>query len=109
MVMADACEHGAEFLPFILLEAEDDKHTFGDLYCPMQALVMLAAYPEIGARDVVETLGGVVETGHLMVEGQSDLTSMSHLLIEAYIVGAQQLPTAFAQLQAEVEIDTIDK
>lgn len=109
VVMADATKHGAEFLPFILLEAEDDKHTFGNLYCPVEALTVIAAYPEIVARDVVETLGRVVENGHLMVERQSDLAPVTHLLIEADAVVAEDLPAAFAELQAEVEIDTVDE
>ena len=109
MVMADATIHGAEFLPFVLLEAEDDKHTFGNLYCPMEALVVLTAYPEIVARDIVETLGGVVQDGHLMVEGQGDPAPVAHLLIETDAVVAKDLPAAFAELQAEVEIDTVDE
>ena len=61
MVMADAREHGAEFLPSVLLEAEHDEEALGDLNCPVEALTVLATYPEVVARDVVETLGGVVK------------------------------------------------
>ena len=60
MVMADALEHGVEFLPFIVLEAEDDEQTFGDLERPVEALVVLTAYPEIVAHDVIKALWGVV-------------------------------------------------
>ena len=67
--MADALEHKAELLPFLFFEAEDDEHALGDLYRPVEALVVLTAYPEVVARDVVEALGGVVQDGHLMMEG----------------------------------------
>lgn len=70
---------------------------------------MAAAYPEVVARDVVETLGRVVEYRHLMVEGEGDLAAVAHLLIEADNIGAEDLPTVFAQLEAEVEINPIDE
>ena len=107
--MADAFEHGAEFLPFLAFEAEHDEQALGDLERPVEALVMATAYPEVVARDVIEALGRVVEHRHLMVEGEGDLAAVAHLLIEADIVGAENLPTAFAQLEAEIEIDTIDE
>ena len=107
--MADAFEHGAEFLPFLAFETEHDEKALGDLERPVEALVMAAAYPEVVARDVVEALGRVVEYRHLMVEGEGDLAAVAHLLIEADIIGAEDLPTVFAQLEAEVEINTIDE
>ena len=107
--MADALDHGAEFLPFIALEAEDDEQTFGDLERPVEALVVLTAYPEVVARDVVEALGGVVQDGHLMVEGQGDLAAVAYLLIETDAVVAENLPAAFAEFQTEVEINTVDE
>ena len=107
--MADAFEHSAEFLPFLAFETEHDEQTLGDLERPVEALVMEAAYPEVVACDVVETLGRVVEYRHLMVEGEGDLATVAHLLIEADIVGAEYLPTSFAKFKAEVEIDTINE
>ena len=107
--MANAFEHSAEFLPFLAFETEHDEQTLGDLERPVEALVMAAAYPEVVACDVVETLGRVVEYRHLMVEGEGDLATVAHLLIEADIVGAEYLPTSFAKFKAEVEIDTINE
>ena len=109
MVMTDARKHGAEFLPSVLLEAEDDEEALGDFECPVEALTVLAAYPEVVARDVVETLGGVVKDGHLMMEGEGDLAPMAHLLNETDMVRAEDLPAAFAELQAEVEIHAVDE
>ena len=94
--MADALEHGSELRPFLVFEAEDDEQALGDLECPVQALVMATAYPEVVARDVVEALGRVVEHRHLVVEGQADLAAVPHLLNETDIVGAEDLPAALA-------------
>ena len=107
--MANAFEHSAEFLPFLAFETEHDEQTLGDLERPVEALVMAAAYPEVVACDVVETLGRVVEYRHLMVEGEGDLATVAHLLIEADIVGAEYLPTSFAKFKAKIEIDTINE
>ena len=107
--MAEALDHRTELLPFIVLEAEDDKHAFGDFERPVEALMVLATYPEIVARDVIEALGRVVQHGHLMVEGEGDPAAVAHLLIETDIVGAEDLPAVLAELQAEVEIDTVDE
>ena len=107
--MADAFEHGAEFLPFLAFEAEYDEQALGDLERPVEALTVLAAYPEVVARDVVETLGGVVKDGHLMMEGEGDLAPVAHLLNETDMVRAEDLPAAFAELQAEVEIHAVDE
>ena len=109
MVMADARKHGVELIPSVLLEAEDDEHTFGDLYCPIESLIVVAAYPKIIACDVVKSLGRVVKNGYLMVEGEADLAAMTHLLIETDAVVAEDLPACFAELQAEVEIDAVDE
>jgi len=109
MVMADALEHGVEFLPFIVLEAEDDEQTFGDLERPVEALVVLTANPEIVARDVVEALGGMVQDGHLMMEGQGNPAAVAYLLTETDAVIAKDLPAAFAEFQAEVEINPVDE
>ena len=70
---------------------------------------MLAAYPEVVACDVVETLGGVVKDGHLMVEGQGDPVAVAYLLTEIDIVVTEDLPAAFAKFQAEVEIHAVDE
>lgn len=107
--MAETLDHRTELLPFIVLEAEDDKHALGDFERPVEALMVLATYPEVVAGDVVETAGGVVEHGHLVMEGEGDTATMSHLLNETDIIGAENPPATFDELQTEVEIDTIDK
>lgn len=109
MVMTDARKQGSELLPSVLLEAEDDEYAFGDLERPVEALTVLAAYPEVVACDVVETLGGVVKDGHLMVEGQGDPVAVAYLLTEIDIVVTEDLPAAFAKFQAEVEIHAVDE
>jgi len=107
--MAETLDHRTELLPFIVLEAEDDKHALGDFERPVEALMVLATYPEIVARDVIEALGRVVQHGHLMVEGEGDPAAVAHLLNETDIIGAENPPATFDELQTEVEIDTIDK
>ena len=107
--MADAEEHGTEFLTAVVLETDDDEHALGHLYRPMPPLVITATDVEVVAGNIIETLGRMVECRHLVVEGQGDLAAMAHLLKETHIIGAQNLKTSLTHLHAEVEVHTVDK
>ena len=93
MVMAETSKHSAEFLPFLLFETGNDEHTLSHFNGPMEALVVVAAYPEVVAGDVIEPLGRVVKHRHLMVEGEGDAATVSHLLNEKDVVGAKDFPS----------------
>lgn len=86
--MVNTRDHGAELLPLLLFETDDDEYALCNLEDPVEELVVATAYPEIVTCDVIEATGGVVEHGHLMMEGESDATTMAHLLNETYVIGA---------------------
>ena len=44
-----------------------------------------------------------------MVEGEGDPAAVAHLLTETDIVVTEDLPAAFAEFQAEVEIHAVDE
>lgn len=107
--VTDALEHRAQLLPSVVLEACDDEHALGHLFCPVPLLMVTTTDVKIVASDIVEPQGRMAQDGYLMMVGEWNPAAMTDLLYQTDIVGAEDLPASLVQFQAEVEIDTIDE